>query len=176
MATIKMLPLAGRRTAQLIGIAAMGISLTAAHPGAHETPQAATQEEPGPLVDTTTPVGTVLAFHTALASGKTDAALELLAEDVIIFESGGVESSRAEYASHHLESDAAFSASVPRTLISRSQGMHGEVAWVMSVETVSGTYRNRAINSRSVETMMLRLVDGQWRIVHIHWSSAEITR
>jgi ketosteroid isomerase-like protein len=53
--------------------------------------------------------------------------------------------------------------------------MQGDMAWVMSVETVTGTYRTRAINSQSVETMMLRQMNGQWRIVHIHWSSADIS-
>jgi ketosteroid isomerase-like protein len=172
----KMMQLAGRRAASLVGIAAIGLSLTAAHPGPHDGPRTSTSANPGAPVDAATPIGTVMAFHAALASGDTDAALTHLAEDVVIFESGGVENSRAEYASHHLEADAAFSAAVPRTLVSRTHGMQGDMAWVISVETVSGTYRTRAINSRSVETMMLRQVNGQWRIVHIHWSSAEITR
>jgi ketosteroid isomerase-like protein len=93
---------------------------------------------------------------------------------VVIFESGNVESNRAEYASHHLQADAAFSAAVPRTLVSRTHGEAGDTAWVMNVETVSGTYRNRPISSRSVETMLLRRIDGQWRIQHIHWSSADL--
>lgn len=146
----------------------------AAHPGPQDAPRTPTSANPGAPVDASTPVGTVMAFHAALASGDTDAALTHLAEDVMIFESGGVESSRAEYASHHLEADAAFSAAVPRTLVSRTDGMQGDMAWVISVETVAGTYRNRPINSRSVETMMLRQVDGGWRIIHIHWSSAAI--
>ena len=165
---------AAARTAQLLGIAAMGASLIAAHPGAHGTPQTPVASDLRAPADTATPVGTVTAFHSALASGNTAAAQALLAEDALIFESGGVESSRAEYASHHLQADAAFSAAVTRTLVSRTHGEQGDAAWVMSVETVTGTYRGRAINSRSVETMLLRRVDSQWRIVHIHWSSASL--
>lgn len=171
----KMIQLAGRRAAYFGGIVAIGLSLTAAHPGPHDAPRMPNSATSGAPVDASTPVGTVMAFHAALASGDADAALTHLAEDVIIFESGGVESSRAEYASHHLKADAAFSAAVPRTLVSRTDGMQGDMAWVMSVETVTGTYRTRAISSRSVETMMLRQVNGQWRIVHIHWSSADIS-
>jgi ketosteroid isomerase-like protein len=167
--------LAGRRAARLAAMLAIGISLTAAHPGAHDAPRTPGSGAPSATIDAATPVGTVMAFHAALASGDTDAALMHLDEDVVIFESGGVENSRAEYASHHLEADAAFSAAVPRTLVSRTHDMQGDMAWVMSVETVTGTYRTRAINSRSVETMMLRQVNGQWRIVHIHWSSANIS-
>ncbi|WP_369815641.1 hypothetical protein [Erythrobacter sp. CCH5-A1] len=43
----------------------------------------------------------------------------------------------------------------------------------MSVENVEGTYRDRQIKSRSVETMLLRRVNGSWQIFHIHWSSAD---
>ena len=171
----KMMQLTGRRAASLVGIAAIGLSLTAAHPGPHDGPRTPTSANTEAPVDAATPVGTVMAFHAALASGDTDAAQTHLSEDVVIFESGGIENSRAEYASHHLEADAAFSAAVPRTLVSRTHGMQGDMAWVMSVETVTGTYRTRAINSQSVETMMLRQVNGQWRIVHIHWSSADIS-
>ncbi|WP_116970104.1 nuclear transport factor 2 family protein [Blastomonas sp. UPD001] len=170
----KVIHLAGRRAAYFGGIVAIGLSLTAAHPGPHDAPRTPTSANPGAPVDAATPVGAVMAFHAALASGNINAASALLTEDVMIFESGGFESSRAEYASHHLEADAAFSAAVPRTLVSRSYGMQGDMAWVMSVETVTGAYRTRAINSRSVETMVLRQVNGQWRIAHIHWSSADI--
>ena len=157
---------------RIMGVTAIAITLTAAHPGANadETPA---QAQSTAQADVATAVGTVNAFHAALISGDTAAALTLLAEDVMIFESGNVESSRSEYANHHLKADAAFSAAVKRTLVTRSQGETGDSAWVLSVEKVSGTYRNRLINSRSVETMMLRRIDGQWRIVHIHWSSAD---
>lgn len=168
----KMVQQARRRAAYFGGIGAIGLSLMAAHPRPQDAPRTPTSPNPGAPIDAATPVGTVMAFHAALASGDTDAALTHLAEDVMIFESGGVESSRAEYASHHLEADAAFSATVPRTLVSRTDGMQGDMAWVLSVEKVAGTYRERAINNRSVETMMLRQMKGQWRIVHIHWSSA----
>lgn len=145
-----------------------------AHTGPHRLPP--TKPSVAPMADTaaTTPVATVNAFHTALASGDTRAALGLLAEDVLIFESGGVERNRAEYANHHLGADAAFSAAVQRTLVSRSHGEEDSSAWVTSVETIAGTYRGRAINSRSVETMLLRKVGNDWRIAHIHWSSADI--
>ena len=147
-----------------------------AHTEPHRLPP--TKPSVAPTADTAaaTPVATVNAFHAALASGDTRAALGLLAEDVLIFESGSVERNRAEYADHHLGADAAFSAAVRRTLVSRAQREEGGSAWVTSVETVAGTYRGRAINSRSVETILLRKVGNDWRIAHIHWSSADIAR
>lgn len=90
--------LAGRRAARLAAMLAIGLSLTAAHPGAHDAPRTPGSGAPSATIDVATPVGTVMAFHAALASGDTDAALMHLSEDVVIFESGGVENSRAEYA------------------------------------------------------------------------------
>jgi hypothetical protein len=56
------------------------------------------ESSPCPSCTTSTAVDTVLAFHAALANGDADAALALMAENALIFESGGVERSRGEYA------------------------------------------------------------------------------
>jgi uncharacterized protein (TIGR02246 family) len=154
-------------------IAALSI-LTAAHSGNHGAPAVPTAPDLEAAANTESPVATVSAFHIALARGDTDAVLALMAEDALIYESGGVERGRAEYARHHLAADAAFSAAVARTLVDRRSGESGDTAWVMTVETVTGNYRGRAINSRSVETMLLRRIGGRWRIAHIHWSSADL--
>ena len=107
-----------------LALAAFAIfPLTAnAHPGPHGVPAGNPSAATAANVVATAPVAIVDAFHAALTSGDTRAALDLLAEDVLIFESGGVERGRAEYASHHLAADAAFSAAVRRTRVSRSQG------------------------------------------------------
>ncbi|MFZ4748309.1 MAG: YybH family protein [Sphingomonas sp.] len=162
------------RVTKLVLTALAAIMLTAAaHPGSHSSPPAKAASASVATAAAATPVAVVDAFHAALASGDPRKALDVVAEDVLIFESGGVERSRAEYASHHLAADAAFSAAVRRTLVSRSHGEAGNAAWVTSVETVAGAYRGRAINSRSVETMLLGRVAGKWRITHIHWSSKD---
>lgn len=146
--------------------------VAAVHPATH-TPSAALEPvQPAAATQPSTAEDVVNGFHAALTRGDTAAALALMAEDVVVFESGGVEQNRTEYAAHHVEADAAFSAAVARKLVSREVGQAGNMAWVMSIEQVTGTYRDRPINSRSVETMILRQVDGQWRIAHIHWSSA----
>ena len=158
----------------LFALPALIVTPSSAHPGDHKAVPATARAALSVPVAASTAVDTVLAFHAALAQGKTDAALAFIAENALIFESGGVERSRAEYAGHHLKADAEFSAAVRRTLVDRSNGEDGNTAWVMSVETVTGSFHNRAIKSRSVETMLLHRIDNQWRIVHIHWSSADI--
>ena len=148
----------------------------AAHPGVAPATMMPTTAKPNALVVPDTAVGTVDAFHAALKRNDTATALMLLSEDVIIFESGVVEKSRAEYAAHHLKSDAEFSAATTRTPVSQNISNAPDMAAVMRVELVKGNFRGRPINSRSVETMMLGKTEAGWRIKHIHWSSADIKK
>jgi ketosteroid isomerase-like protein len=119
--------------------------------------------EPAKIVD---------AFHAALARGDTAGALSLLADDAIIYETGGVERGKAEYASHHLAADAAFARAVPSKVTSRSGAAGAEVAWILSEGRVNGTYGDRPVDRVTTETALLRRVAGVWRIAHFHWSSA----
>ena len=159
------------RTARLLGLALTPLMLAAVHPNAHAMSSAA---NPPLLAYPDTATDVVNAFHAALKRGDATAALNLMAEDVVIFETGGVERNRAEYEAHHLKSDAAFSAATTRTPISQTIASDGNFSSVMSVEFVKGTFRDRPVNSRSVETMVLRKTEERWRIIHIHWSSANI--
>lgn len=115
---------------------------------------------------------TVDAFHAALRRGDTKAAVALLAEDALIFEAGGVERSKAEYASHHLAADAEFSRAVPTLLTGRKGNRIGALAWIASEGRIAGTYKGKPIDRVTAETMVLRQIGNSWKIVHIHWSSA----
>lgn len=114
------------------------------------------------------------AFHAALAKGDLEGAKALLAADALIYESGGAERGKAEYASHHLPGDAAFTAATKRTVTRRTGHAAGAMAWIASEATVTGIFKERAINSTSVETMILSREQGAWRIAHVHWSSANV--
>lgn len=111
------------------------------------------------------------AFHAALKAGDTAAALALMAPDVMIFEEGGAERSRDEYASHHLGSDAAFAAASEATLARRSGWADGDVAWITSEGRTTGQFNGRAVDRLTAETMVLKRHAEGWRIHHIHWSS-----
>jgi ketosteroid isomerase-like protein len=134
----------------------------AAHPG-HATPEQ-------------TPEATVDAFHRALAAGHREEALALLAPDAVIFESGGAEMSRDEYANHHLAADMEFSAAAPARVLDRKQDSGGDTAWVLSRTEAKGSFRGREVHSRGTETMLLRQTAAGWRIVHIHWSSQAVAK
>lgn len=138
---------------------------------AHDTTAKAAQaqalesgvREPALLVD---------AFHAALAAGGVPAALEHLSDDAIVFESGGVERGKAEYAAHHAAADAAFTRAVPSRVTRRSGGVSDDTAWILTEGRTTGTFKGRAVDRVTTETMLLRRAGGVWRIVHIHWSSA----
>jgi ketosteroid isomerase-like protein len=111
------------------------------------------------------------AFHSALRRGDTRSAAALLAGDALIFESGGAERTKAEYAGHHLPADAAFSQAVPSTVTRRAGNAIGALAWIATEGRLAGTYKGKAIDQITTETMVLRKIGQKWKITHIHWSS-----
>ncbi len=121
-----------------------------------------------------TAVDVVGAFHDALAAGDSSRALALLHPQVLIYESGGVEASRDEYRSHHLGADMAFAGATTRQVTKQSTGKTGDLAWVLSESSTAGTFRDRDVNSRGTETMLLQRTPAGWLITHIHWSSRRV--
>jgi ketosteroid isomerase-like protein len=118
-------------------------------------------------------LATVRAFHDALQRGDSAAAMALLAPDVRILESGGLET-REEYRSGHLPGDIAFARAVPGTRSEPIVTVVGDVAWVVGTSRTTGTYRDRQINSAGAELMVLSRTPEGWRIRAIHWSSRAI--
>ncbi len=117
------------------------------------------------------PARVVDAFHAALARGDIIRALDHLSENAVIFESGGAERSKAEYASHHAAADAAFAKAVPSRTVRRAGRVVGNTAWILTEGRTTGTYKGRQVDRLTTETMVL-VKPGRWRIAHIHWSSA----
>lgn len=115
-------------------------------------------------------VAAVHAYHAALESGDSTAALALLAPDAIIVESGGVET-RGEYRSHHLPGDIGFARAIKGERGAVRVVVQGDVAWATSTSTTQGEYRGRQINSASAELMVLSRSPNGWMIRAIHWSS-----
>ena len=118
---------------------------------------------------------TVDAFHAALHRGDARAAAELLADDALIFEEGSAERSKAEYMAHHLPADAAFSRVVVSAVARRSGSAEGPLAWIATEGRMTGTYKGKAVNRVTTETVVLRRVAGTWKIAHIHWSSGAVS-
>jgi ketosteroid isomerase-like protein len=157
-----------RRPMFLILTAAIALAAppALAHPGEHALaaarPAAPAPAEAARVVD---------AFHSALARGDTAGVLAQLADDALIFEAGGAERSKAEYASAHLAGDAAFAQAVPGKVLRRTGGLSGGFAWIASEGRTQGRYKDRDVDRATTETMLLRRDGGAWKIVHVHWSS-----
>lgn len=122
-------------------------------------------------------VSVVERFHTALAAGDRAQVLAVLDSSVVIFESGGAELSRDEYASHHLPGDMEYVAATRTEVTDRRSGGRGAVAWVLSRSKTTGRFGGKEVSSSGAESILLeRSADGTWRIVHIHWSSQPLNR
>lgn len=158
------------RVAALFLIASAALAATASPLGAQPPGQGAQRARlPAPASGA---AAIVDAFHAALNRGDTRGALTLLATDALIFEQGGVERSKAEYAAHHLAADAQFAQAVTTTVTRRIGGGSGTTAWVATEARLTGTYKGKPVDRLSTETMVLRRSGSAWKIVHIHWSSA----
>jgi len=107
----------------------------------------------------------------AIAAGDVDTLKLLLDPDVLIFESGGMESSLAEYEGHHMPADIAFMKAMKREVIYRKIIDSGESATVVTRSRIHGMYEEQDIDLSSTETLVMKIMGGHWKIVHIHWSS-----
>jgi ketosteroid isomerase-like protein len=113
---------------------------------------------------------TVQSLHDAIARGDSSVVTRLLAEDVVIFEAGGVES-RAQYVSSHLPADAEFEKAVKSKRSPIRTVVQGETAWASSTNELVGTFQGRAVDLVATELVVLTKAPDGWRIRAISWSS-----
>ena len=160
------------RRMTLIGTALLLADIAVAHP---KPGQGRGSVEVGTIAPTARPPAAVVdAFHAALNRGDTKTALSHLAADALIYEDGGIERDKQEYASHHMDADAAFAQAMPGQMTRRAGEAVGNIAWIATEGRTTGTYRGKAIDQITTETMILRRRGNVWMIVHIHWSSAPV--
>ena len=110
-------------------------------------------------------------FGVALKAGDTANLTKLLDEDVLILESGGAERSRAEYLGHHAIADAKFLRDARVETLRRAGDVSGDLAWVATESEIHSGAGADAKHLSSTESLVLARDAGQWRIVHVHWSS-----
>jgi ketosteroid isomerase-like protein len=110
-------------------------------------------------------------FRNALSAGNAELAASFLSDDVLVFEEGSVERSKSEYQSHHLAADIAFARATRYEVLRRAVKVWGDTAISTSEGRTTGEWRGRTVNSLGTETIVMRKENGQWRIIHIHWSS-----
>lgn len=118
-------------------------------------------------------VETVARFHQSLARGDSAGAVQLLAPDAVILESGDRET-RARYVAQHLGEDMKFAIAVPGTRAVVDSRRQGDVVWVISTSSAKGQFGDRQINSQGAELMVLSRFGTRWLIRAIHWSSHRV--
>lgn len=109
-------------------------------------------------------------FKSALRAGDGEAAMARLHPDVQVFEGGHAETLE-EYRGGHLGADMSFLSAVETETTWEKIDVEGDLALYLSRFHTTGTFREREIDARGTETMVLRRTGEGWRIVHIHWSS-----
>lgn len=127
------------------------------------------QEEPGTR-DEGAIRAVVEGFHAALAAGDSTAAIGFLHPDAIVYESGYGET-LDEYRRDHLASDIEFSRAVSFETVQDVIAPGSDLTLYLRQYKVSGTFRDRPIDTTGVETMVLAPTPAGWKIRHIHWSS-----
>ena len=116
----------------------------------------------------------VAAFHQALLDGDIEAIKGMLGKDLLLFEDGQGEISLKHYAKGHLKDDIAFSAKAKRKLESQTSWIEDGTATVSSTYDLKTKYKGKRYHLKSAETMILKRVEGDWVIVHVHWSNHRV--
>ena len=120
--------------------------------------------------DSAAAVAAVEQFHTALAAGDSAKAMSLLSDDVMIVESGAIQT-RADYLGGHLGADMKASAGskAERTLVKVT--VIGDAAYVVSRSLTPPTGTAGSTGSETAELMVVTRTSGAWKIRAVHWSS-----
>ncbi|WP_416877445.1 DUF2231 domain-containing protein [Litorimonas sp.] len=140
--------------------------------GHHDGETVSSEETDIPANDATSVVDQ---FGQALRSGNVSALKALLSPNVVIAEGGNAERSYAEYASHHMKSDMAYTSNITNNTLKRDVIQGKDMATVITQSEMVGNYKGESVHNRMMETMVLRRKDGVWKIAHIHWSSSPLS-
>ncbi len=108
------------------------------------------------------------------SSGDLDAVAELMIVRSAMFESGSNEGTWEHYRAHHLgpEIKAIKTFAITPGEKTTSMSADGTLAVVtLAMEYDIELLSERKIESRAVATFALQLVNGEYKIEHVHWSS-----
>lgn len=109
-------------------------------------------------------------FKAAIIDNDSEAASNVMADDVLILEGSGMET-KEEYLSHHFHSDGKFLKALNREILTQKISLEGNTAWVSTVSSMKGTYSEREIDLTSLELAVLKKEGSDWKIAAIQWSS-----
>lgn len=120
--------------------------------------------------DSSAAVAVVEQFHAALTAGDSARAVAALASDVLVLESGAIQT-RTEYLSHHLGADMTASKGSKATRTVVQVRVMGDAAYVVSKTVSPPTGAEGSTGSEMAELMVLSKTASGWSIRAVHWSS-----
>ena len=123
-----------------------------------------------PRADSVAAVSAVEQFHAALAAADSARAVSLLADDVVIMESGAIQT-RAEYLGGHLAADMKGSAGPRGERTVTKASVVGGAAYVVSKTVTPPSGAQGSTGSELAELMVLSSTATGWKIRAVHWSS-----
>lgn len=85
----------------------------------------------------------------------------MLTDELIVFEGGKVERSRAEYAAHHLDADILFFKQLHVEHLEHHVEQNGDTAISLYRMHAKGKYKGETVDSEGMETLMLRKLANQ---------------
>jgi ketosteroid isomerase-like protein len=122
-----------------------------------------------PVGDVAAVTAVVNAFHDGIRKGDAAAVAQVIAEDALMLEAGGIET-RAEYVKNHLPADIEFEKTVSTKRSPIRVVVNGVSAWATSTSEFTGTFQGKPVDSLGAELMVLSREPAGWRIRAIHWS------
>lgn len=123
-----------------------------------------------PRADSLAAVSAVERFHAALSAADSARAVSLLSDDVLIIESGHIQT-RAEYLGGHLGADMKASQASKGERTVTKVTLVGDAAYVVSRTLSPPTGAAGSTGSESVELMVVTRMASGWQIRAVHWSS-----
>lgn len=123
-----------------------------------------------PPADSVGAVNAVHEFHAALVASDSVRVVSVLADDVLIMESGHIQT-KADYLGGHLAADMKGSQGPQgeRTVLKVS--IVGNAAYVAARTLTPPTGAQGSTGSELAELMVVSKVGGAWKVRAIHWSS-----
>ncbi len=115
-------------------------------------------------------VQVVNTFLASLASGKLDAARQLMTPEAVVMANGQVLGTRDDYINGAAKGDSAALGKVQRELLRRDAKAGVDVGWVLSEKRLRTSTDAAAPGEVVIETMLLAKTPAGWKITHIHWS------
>lgn len=118
------------------------------------------------------PLVTVNVFRSALLDGNVGTALTLLAPDVLVYQAGGEQGSREDYAKNQIKKDIAHLAAYYVEEKNQKHDVQDNLAWVSTRLRLLGKSTEKPVEHFGTETVVLRRSISGWLIVHRHWSDS----